>query len=683
MRSIQHFIRQAFFLFAAGLICMAVVSVWIYGLHLYRTNKNNLEELGERTNLQITSAQRNARNNMLMAEALMLKEIENKKIDRVNSGKLMAAAINYNASQFDIWFAISPENVKKMEGNHPGLVFVVSRKPENYNFKALTKPFKFTDYNQTLYSHDVYYKNPEEVWYHDSLKNKGKLTYVGAYYDKTYTQRWLFSVTKAIYDENNKLEGVVGIDFGTSLVEKVFRGFSKVLGILIIERRDGRILMDLPAEDMNLVSPTLVYKAKTQDHFVSIPELEKLSTHHDLAYHNHNGKVTIYKVLKSDLLPWYIVIYQSAWAFYKGILPLFFALLSVILIFLLGILYFLKSNRRKFLNPIQELLAWLKRDTLIIGSNKSISGQYPESDVLEVNELIQNINTLFEVVNENFQNYRQELEKNTKIKEELEILVQKRSEQLIEREKLAALGFMSAGLAHEIKNPLNLICNAAEIIVMQLNKIAQTELHMDEQSAKAISRLSESNQIILNNGQRVDNIIKTLLLQVRSSKEGHQHLVDLGELIKTNLDFVLANYRPKMNNRIKVEFEKPDNKVVIRGNPVDLGRVFINILDNSCYAMIKKINADSHFNAHLRININPVESGVEIRIYDNGTGIRQKDLGQVFTPFFTTKPPGEGTGLGLNFAYEIINQHGGSLEVQSTEGQYTEIIMFIPFKGKS
>lgn len=670
-------------MFALGLITMAIVSVLIYGMHIYRTNENNLDSLGDRTNTQITSSQRNARNNMLMAEAIMKKEIEMGKIDQMNSGTLMAAAINYNASQFDIWMALSPERAYKMIGSPPGLVFLVARKPENYNFKTLSKPFNINDYNIQLFKHDVYFKNPEEVWYHQSVKNKGKLTYIGAYYDKTYTQRWLFSIGKAVYDNNKKLMGVVGIDFGTSLVEKVFRGFSDFLGLMIVERRDGRILMDLHSEDHSLIAPNLVYKGKVDDLFLPLAQLEDFAHHHKLVHHNHKGTFMVFKVFKSELLPWYIVIYQSAWSFYKGILPLFFTLLTVILIFLLALLYFLRENRKKFLNPIQDLLSWLKRDTLIIGSNKSISGHYVESDVLEVNELIQSINILFEVVNENFQNYRHELDKNTKIKEELEVLVQKRSEQLIEREKLAALGFMSAGLAHEIKNPLNLICNAAEIIVMQLNKIAQAELHMDEQSARAISRLSESNQIILNNGQRVDNIIKTLLLQVRSSKEGHQHLVDMTELVKTNLDFVLANYRPKMNNRIKVELEKPDNKIIVRGNPVDLGRVFINILDNSCYAMIKKINADSHFMAHLKISLNPKDGGLEIRIYDNGTGIPKVHLSQVFTPFYTTKPPGEGTGLGLNFAYEIVKQHGGTLEVQSNEGEYTEIIMFIPFRGKS
>lgn len=660
---------------------MATISLWIYAIHIYRTNQSNLNDLGEKAINAIISAQRSARNNMLIAETLMRKEIEHKKIDTLNTGKLMASAINYNASQFDIWMALSPDVAKSMQGAPSGLLFLVSRKPENYNFRTLGKPFSVSDYNVMVYNHDVYYKDPKEIWYSHTIKNQGKLTYIEAYYDKTYTQRWVFSIGKAVYDGNRKLLGAVGIDFGTSLVEKIFQELAHDLGIMVIERKDGRILMDIHSEDYSIIAPNLIYKAHTSDHFLPMKELEEHYQNKKLEHYYHNGSFMVFKVFKSDLLPWYIVIYQSAWAFYKAVLPLFLALLSIILIFLLALLYFLRQNKKQFLNPIQELISWLKRDTLIIGSNKSISGQYLESDVLEVNELIHSINILFEVMNENFRNYRQELEKNTKIKEELEILVQKRSEQLIEREKLAALGFMSAGLAHEIKNPLNLICNAAEIIVMQLNKIAQSDLQLNEQSTRAISRLTESNQIILNNGQRVDNIIKTLLLQVRSSKEGHQHLVDMGELVKTNLDFVLANYRPKMNNRIKVDFERPEGKIIIKGNPVDLGRVFINILDNSCYAMIKKINADSYFNAHLKIQIRPTDGEIQIKIYDNGTGIPKSVLGQVFTPFFTTKPPGEGSGLGLNFAYEIIKQHGGRLEIQSKEGDFTEIIMFIPFKG--
>lgn len=274
-----------------------------------------------------------------------------------------------------------------------------------------------------------------------------------------------------------------------------------------------------------------------------------------------------------------------------------------------------------------------------------------------------------------------ELAKNIRSKDELEALVKERSEQLIEREKLASMGFMSAGLAHEIKNPLNHILNASQIIDKQLERLENSD--DSEKRSKAITRVKEGNAIILNNSQRVDSIVKTLLMQVRASTEEYRELVDVNELIKTNLDFVLANYRPKTNGRIKVSYHHPESKVYLNANPVDLGRVFINILDNSCYAVVQKINSHSDFTAEIEINLLAIESGLQMTFYDNGTGIPEKYLSQMFTPFFTTKPPGQGTGLGMNFVYEIIKKYAGTISVNSKEGEYTEIKIFIPIKDRA
>ena len=689
MKSIQHFIQKAFFYFAAGLISLAVVCISIYGLYIYRMSKNQIVQAGYQINLQTSAALRAASNNILITQAVMLEHVGQKSIDKNYAGKILASTINYNPNQYSVWYALSPVYSKRMNGSPKGQLLQVFRKKDRfqqaakeYTIQDYQSPFQYENYVVDLYDHDVYYTDPTLPWYQEPLLKKNQIVYIEAYHDKVYTHQWLFTYAKTVYDNNNELVGVVGIDFAIDVIRTILKGFIKDLGLLVIQAQDGKVLFDIPVKSLRENHQDDSLRGNASKYFGSLENLKHYGQENKIHHEKFKDTWVVLKAFKSVSGSWYFVVYQDAWTFYKGILPFFFIISSFIIICLGGLLYFLQKNKRSFLSPFEDLLNWLKRDILIIGSDKSFSGQYPESNILEINELINCVNTLFEVVNENFKNYRIELEKNIKTKEELELLVQIRYEQLIEREKLAALGFMSAGLAHEIKNPLNLICNAAEIINMQLEKLDKAGIKLDEQATKAITRINESNFIILNNGLRVDNIIKTLLFQVRTTKEGHEHLVDMGELIRTNLDFVLANYRPKMNNRINVTIDQAESKTIIRANPVDLGRVFINIFDNSCYAMIKKINADENFNADLKISLTQKEQGIEVKVRDNGTGISKADLSQVFTPFYTTKPPGEGTGLGLNFVYEIIKQHGGTLEIQSKEGEFTEISMYIPYKGR-
>lgn len=689
MKSIQHFIQKAFFYFAAGLISLAVVCIGLYGIYIYQTNKNILEQTGYNMQLQTSGALRSTNNNILITQSVMKEQVEHGFIDKDKAGLILASTINYNPNQYTVWFALSPEYSKKMKGSPKGQILLVLRKKDKFEIAAqeyaiqnFQTPFLYENYDVELYNHDVYYKDLSLPWYQIPIQEKDKIIYTGAYRDEIYGHQWLFTYAKTLYDSKNKLIGVVGIDFAMDVIRKILSGFIKDLGVMVVQAKDGLILFDIPEKSSIGNHKDESLSVNISKYFGSIETLEELYQENDIKHAKFKDKWVVLKTYKTISGSWYFIVYQNIWTFYKGIVPFFLIISSFIIAFLGGLLYFLQKNKQGFLKPFEDLLNGLKRDIRIIGSNKSFSGQYPESDILEINELVECVNALIEVVNENFKNYRIELEKNVKTKEELELLVQIRSEQLIEREKLAALGFMSAGLAHEIKNPLNLICNAAEIINMQLEKLNKNGIKLDEQGTKAITRITESNMIVLNNGLRVDNIIKTLLLQVRNTKEGHEHLVDMGELIRTNLDFVLANYRPKLNNRIKVTIDQPENKTIVRANPVDLGRVFINIFDNSCYAMIKKINTDENFNADLKISIKIKDQGVEITVRDNGTGISKTDLTQVFTPFYTTKPPGEGTGLGLNFVYEIIKQHGGSLEIQSKEGEYTEIIIYVPYKGR-
>jgi two-component system NtrC family sensor kinase len=315
----------------------------------------------------------------------------------------------------------------------------------------------------------------------------------------------------------------------------------------------------------------------------------------------------------------------------------------------------------------------------LVKENKTISGKYDESNIIELSEIIRGMNQLFEVVNENFINYQIELEKNIKIKNDLETLVVKKSEQLIQKEKMAALGVMTAGIAHEIKNPLNLICNTAEIISLQLEKIEISGLVNDKDIVERFEKIKNSNKILTANGKRVDNIIRTLLMQTRTGNSSEHQKIVLDEIIKTSLDFILVINRPKINNQINISFQKPDDKIFILANPINLGRVFINIFDNSIYAITKKLRQTA-YNAEIKIEVSVIYNMVEIRIRDNGVGMNKDQLKNALTPFYTTKPAGEGSGLGLSFAYDNIRDLGGNLEIVSEENEFTEIIISLPLK---
>lgn len=644
-----------------------------------------MEDFAFRINLRISSSVRSAYSNLLVVESLLQNQAILKNNEAAFAGKILSSAINFNPVQHALWYSLSKTEVDKLPGKPQGHLFIVSRKLEDYLERTKQIPgnnfkLKFTnedEFTQILSEDAQYFNFPS---YQDAISNPNQIIYSRPHPD-FFTNQLIFTYSKAVKDAKGNILGVVGQNFGLEATKFALKQISEEFGLIIIETKDNKTLLEIPSQHYSVTGRTTSEQLGENNPFGSFKQMNDLASNLELGHKSINKDWFVYKVFKPSK-DWFLIIYQSAWAFYGAIVALLLIIVAIILFFLFGFFYLFKRNKVRFLKPIDNLLNQIKKDTLIVGSQKSFSGRYPDSEILELNEIINCINTLFEIVNENFKNYRTELDKNIKSKEKLEQLVQKRSEQLIEREKLAALGFMSAGLAHEIKNPLNLICNAAEIVNMQLTKLDKAGIPLNEKATNAINRLYESNQIILNNGQRVDNIIKTLLMQIRNNNEGHEHLVDLGELIRTNLDFVLGNYRPKLNNRIEVNITAPNHRLILRANPVDLGRVFINIFDNSCYAMIKKVNLSSDFIAALEIKLLAFEHFVEVHVRDNGTGISKNDLNQIFTPFYTTKPPGEGTGLGLNFAYEIIKQHAGTIEINSTPGEFTEIIIKIPYEGK-
>jgi signal transduction histidine kinase len=253
--------------------------------------------------------------------------------------------------------------------------------------------------------------------------------------------------------------------------------------------------------------------------------------------------------------------------------------------------------------------------------------------------------------------------------------------QLVHSEKMASLGELTAGIAHEIKNPLNFVNNFSEVSRELLDEM-KTELQNtnNEEITELIEDL-EKNLIKINqHGNRADSIIKGMLQHSRGSS-GEKTLTDINDLLDQYINLAYHGMRAQnkeFNIAIKKEYDKTLKKIHVV--PQDISRVFLNIINNACYAAFdKKKKNDHNFSPTLKVSTKNLIERVEIRIEDNGIGIPASVQEQIFNPFFTTKPTGEGTGLGLSLSYDIITKvHGGNIKFESEEGKHTEFIITLP-----
>jgi len=259
--------------------------------------------------------------------------------------------------------------------------------------------------------------------------------------------------------------------------------------------------------------------------------------------------------------------------------------------------------------------------------------------------------------------------------------------QLIQSEKMASLGELTAGIAHEIQNPLNFVNNFSEVN-KELADELKTELTTGNmQSAIEIAdNIIENEEKINHHGKRADAIVKGMLQHSRTSS-GQKELTDINTLCDEYLRLAYHGIRAKdknFNSEIKTEFDPSVGKINIM--PQEIGRVLLNLINNAFYAVNEKSKLRSASGGYepsiaistKRLNERSNNERVEIRVKDNGNGIPQKVLDKIFQPFFTTKPTGQGTGLGLSLAYDVVKAHGGEIKVETKEGEGTEFIIQLP-----
>jgi histidine kinase len=278
-------------------------------------------------------------------------------------------------------------------------------------------------------------------------------------------------------------------------------------------------------------------------------------------------------------------------------------------------------------------------------------------------------------------------DKNTELERTLRQVTQLQ-QQLVAQEKLASLGQLTAGIAHEIKNPLNFVTNFAQLSVDLLHELRDELASLPRTDggtaaanvADLLDDLETNVAKITEHGKRADDIIRSMLQHARAGG-GALEPTDLNALVAEALALFQHSLRARslpIDVVLESQYDPAVGDVPIVAQ--DVSRVCLNILDNACYAVAaKRGQAPPAYTptVHVQTLARPAE--VEVRIRDNGTGIPAAVRERLFEPFFTTKPPGEGTGLGLSLSYDIVvRQHRGSLRVESTEGQSTEFIITLP-----
>ena len=254
--------------------------------------------------------------------------------------------------------------------------------------------------------------------------------------------------------------------------------------------------------------------------------------------------------------------------------------------------------------------------------------------------------------------------------------------QLIQSEKMASLGELTAGIAHEIQNPLNFVNNFSEV-----NKelVDEMQLEMDRgnyDDAKAISNdIKENEEKINHHGKRADAIVKGMLQHSRSST-GVKEPTDINALADEYLRLAYHGLRAKdksFNATMKTDFDKSIGNINII--PQDIGRVILNLITNAFYVVDeKKKQIGNGYEPTVSVSTKKEGDKVFVSVKDNGNGIPQKVLDKIFQPFFTTKPTGQGTGLGLSMSYDIIKTHGGEIKVETKEGEGAQFEIQLPIK---
>ncbi len=346
---------------------------------------------------------------------------------------------------------------------------------------------------------------------------------------------------------------------------------------------------------------------------------------------------------------------------------------TLLIVFLLPLLF-----RYVILKPLSQIFEGVKR------VNDGDLTSYIKLGVNdEIGVLTQNFNRMT-ISLEQYSNKMNELvnERTSELNQSLQEL-KTTQDQLIQSEKLASLGELTAGIAHEIQNPLNFVNNFSEVSIEMLGEMEEELEKGDVKEASAIATdIKQNLEKIRHHGKRADGIVKGMLQHSRNNS-GERQLTDLNVLADEYLRLSYHGLRAKdksFNAALTTHFQENLPKLNIVSQ--DIGRVLLNLFNNAFYAvqqMQKTAGAD--YKPEVSVDTSFTDTFLVIKVKDNGTGIPEAVKDKIMQPFFTTKPTGEGTGLGLSLSYDIVVKgHGGKLDIDSEEGGYSEFLISLPIR---
>jgi len=262
--------------------------------------------------------------------------------------------------------------------------------------------------------------------------------------------------------------------------------------------------------------------------------------------------------------------------------------------------------------------------------------------------------------------------------------------QLIQAEKMASLGELTAGIAHEIQNPLNFVNNFSEVNNELLDDLKEAIAKNDQEEIEVLFKdLKENESKVTSHGKRAESIVKGMLLHSRGSS-GQKEKTDINALCDEYLRLSYHGFRAKDKSfNTEFKFEADESLPKIEVVPQDIGRVLLNLINNAFYACSERSRStvnekvrqtENSYNPLVVVKTKQMEDNILVSVADNGNGIPQNIKNKIFQPFFTTKPTGQGTGLGLSMSYDIVKAHGGELKVETKEGEGTEFILTLDIK---
>lgn len=490
--------------------------------------------------------------------------------------------------------------------------------------------------------------------------------------------------------EDQIFRGVVAIDFTLGALSHFFNNIHHNFGRLFVLNEQNSIL-----EDTGYYSDVIENNIKLNvEH--TLPKSLDLNRIKE-AQPNVMKRVGDYWVFRSPLTyaPWTVVYYVHVWeiafAALRNIGPGF------ILIFVFATIILIAANRliiQEFIYPTQKLVSHITnqgRQPLDYADLKepwyswfdAVSNVFKQNREL-VGALEEHIEDLDQIVSKR----TKDLSKRNRQLQGAITNLQKAQSKIILQEKMAGLGALTAGIAHEIKNPLNFIINfsinSRDFLDELKTYLLESSTHIPQQKLESIEQLLHDLDVNLSkiqkHGNHADLIIHSMLVHARGGSDEPQ-LSHINDVIEENIMLVLSSFKQKgFTPHIERSYDTRIPKM--RMFPQDIGRVFLNMVTNAFDALLEKKKVLKDFHPILQITTKLLNHNqLEIRIYDNGPGISEKFQKKIFDPFFTTKPAGRGTGLGLSLSYDIITrQHHGTITLKSKEEEFSEFIITLPLE---